>query len=205
MVKICGLKNEQEVTWAIEAGADFCGIVVFYEKSKRNLSIMDAEKLISQFKGKIKFVAVTVAPGEIELGQIEDAGFDYVQIHGKLTAELMECVDIPIIKAFNVSDMSEFEKFKDCDKVAGFVFDANLPGSGLAFDYNLLNGLKLNKATDKFMLLAGGLNPDNVGEALQKTGFTSADTSSGVENDNGIGKNRDKIFEFVKAVKSTSN
>lgn len=201
MVKICGIKNSNEASWVVDAGADLCGIVVFYPKSKRNLTIGEAEKIIECYKDKIKFVAVTVSPDADAVSQIEDAGFDYIQIHGRLEDDLLEQINIPVIRAFNVSDMQEFDKYKDNERIAGFVFDANLPGSGLSFDYKLLAGLDFNSVTDKFMLLAGGLSPENVKNALLQTGFKGADASSGVENDDGIGKNKEKVYSFVRAAK----
>ncbi len=205
IVKICGLKTIQEIKWTTEAGADLGGIVVLYPKSKRNLEITEAEKLVSFVKEEglsLKTVAVTVSPEARDVFDIKEAGFDYVQIHGQLSGEVLEKAELPIINAFNVSDIKDFDKYKDNPKIAGFVFDAGIPGSGTAFDYELLKDLKLSDYTDKFVLLAGGLNPGNVSEALSATGLSGADTSSGVENEEKTGKSREKIFSFVKAVKA---
>ena len=199
-VKICGLKTKEEIRWTAEAGADLGGIVVFYPKSKRNLEIGEAAELVSYAKSldkPIKTVAVTVSPELSDIAEIENAGFDYVQIHGELRKEVLEGSKLPIIKAFNVRDMGDHEKYRDCEKIAGFVFDAGIPGSGTAFDYSLLPLGLMKNTKGKIMLLAGGLNPDNVSKALKDTGFKGADTSTGVEREDGNGKSREKIFSFV--------
>ncbi|MCR4617906.1 MAG: phosphoribosylanthranilate isomerase [Lachnospiraceae bacterium] len=204
IAKICGLKTEDEIRWTAEAGADLGGIVVFYEKSKRNVDIDRAKELVSFARGldkPLKMVAVCVSPSEEQLEDMADAGFSYVQIHGELKSEVLSNAPVPIIRAFNVSNMAEFEKYKDDKRIAGFIFDAGIPGSGIGFDYELLKALNLGEYNDKPLLLAGGLSSENVGHALGATGLKGADTSSGVENETGEGKSRDKIFAFVKEVK----
>ena len=204
IVKICGLKTDEEIKQTAGAGADLGGIVVFYPKSKRNIEIGDAADLVRYAKEntQLKMVAVTVSPDLFQVSEIERCGFDYIQIHGEIAGEVLERTDIPIIKAFNVRDMNELDKYKDDPRVCGFVFDASLPGSGLSFDYSLLPDLKDLTNTGKMILLAGGLNPGNVKEALERTGLSGADTSSGVENDEGTGKSAEKIFRFVKNAKN---
>ncbi len=198
MIKICGLKTKDEIKWTAGAGADLGGIVVFYPKSRRNMEIPEAADLVKCASSLgIKMVAVTVSPDQEAVSEIVKAGFDYIQIHGNLDEEILKNVKIPVIKAFNVRDLGEYEKYKDNEHVAGYVFDAAVPGSGIMFDHNMLSGIGFEDLTGKFMLLAGGLNPDNVRAALENSGIPGADTSSGVENTDGTGKNRDKIYGFV--------
>lgn len=203
MVKICGLKNTTEAGWVAKSGADFAGMVVFFPKSKRNITIETAKELIAEFGKctKVKTVAVTVTPTDEQIAEIEAAGFDYLQYHGRLNDEQLAGINIPVIKAFNVKDVSDIKRFAEHDKVAGFVFDANDPGSGKGFDYSVLESVRgeiqTAESTGKFVLLAGGLGPDNVAEALRSTGFKGADTSSGVENEDGTGKSKEKIYRFV--------
>ena len=140
-------------------------------------------------------MAVTVSPTKEQLAQIERAGFDVVQIHGEVGDELLDAVRIPVWKAFNVSDLSEFERFEEKENVVGYVFDAQIPGSGEIFDWELLNKIPV---TSKLTILAGGLNPANVAEAIRATDVDGVDTSSGVENDDGVGKNKEKISMFVE-------
>ena len=204
IVKICGLKTKDEVRWTAEAEADLGGIVVFYPKSKRNVEISEAEKLTDYAKSLgLKTVAVTVSPDAFTVSQIIDAGFDYIQIHGELAGDVLDGALVPVIRAFNVSNMHEFEKYKSDERIWGFIFDAGIPGSGMAFDYVLLKELHLDLYKEKPILLAGGLNPLNVGEALKETGLCGADTSSGVEDETGLKKSREKIFSFVRAVRKS--
>lgn len=199
-IKICGITNTREAEYLNEAGVDYAGFVQFFPKSKRNLLTEQAVDIMRCLKPGIRTVAVTVRPTLQQLVVIEEAGFDAVQIHGKLPDELIEKIHIPIMKAFNVSDLEAFSHYEAMDQVVGFVLDAQVPGSGKTFDWSLIEELP---RTDKMILLAGGLNPDNVGEALEALGdrIDGVDTSSGVEKENGRGKSRKKIMDFVYAVK----
>lgn len=198
LVKICGLTEETEAAYLNEAGADFAGMVQFVPKSKRNISTEKAVSIMNCLKPSVKSVAVTISPTSEQLRCIEKAGFDYVQIHGQISDELLDSISIPVIKAFNVHDLSEYERFQKNPHVAGYVFDAQQPGSGKTFDWSVLEKLPHD---EKFALLAGGLNPDNVAQVMTLAGIDGADTSSGVENENGIGKSREKILAFVSCAR----
>mgnify|MGYP002926317337 FL=1 len=150
----------------------------------------------------IKRVAVVVSPSIEQVRQIEAAGFDYVQIHGEIPGtetEAEAAIAIPILKAFNVSDMDSYEKYHNDSRIAGYVFDAIEPGSGKTFDWKLVDNIPRD---EKLLLLAGGLNPDNVRMAIEAVHPDGVDVSSGVENDDKAGKNPEKIHDFVAAVKS---
>lgn len=126
-----------------------------------------------------------------------------IQIHGKIEDSVITSCRIPVFKAFNVSDMDAFSHYEEMDEVAGFVMDAAVPGSGKTFDWDLLQKLPL---TEKQVLLAGGLNPDNVGEALAACAgkIDGVDTSSGVERTDGNGKSKERIEAFVRTVRGSS-
>lgn len=194
LVKICGLTKEEEAAYLNEAGADFAGMVQFVPKSKRNISAEKAVSIMNCLNPSVKSVAVTVSPTSEQLRCIEKTGFDYVQIHGQISDELLASISIPVIKAFNVQDLSEYDRFQKNPHVAGYIFDAQQPGSGKTFDWSVLEGLAQD---EKFALLAGGLNPDNVAQVMNMTCIDGVDTSSGVENENGVGKSREKILAFV--------
>lgn len=198
-IKICGITTEEDVGYLNEAGVDYAGFVQFYPKSRRNISTEQAIRLMKGLSPSIRRVAVTVNPDREQLDAIAQAGFDLVQIHGNISEELLADIQLPVWKAFNVKDLTEFERYRDHEAVVGFVFDAQIPGSGKAFDWTLLHELPV---TDKLKMLAGGLNPANVAEALQRTGVDGVDTSSGVEKESGQGKDRDKIEAFVRAVRT---
>lgn len=201
-VKICGLTSPAETRYLNENHVDFAGMVLFFPKSKRNISIEQAKEIIAALDASIKRVAVVVSPSIEQVRLIEAAGFDYIQIHGEIPeteTEAEAAIAIPILKAFNVSDMGSYEKYHNDSRIAGYVFDAIEPGSGKTFDWKLVDNIPRD---EKLLLLAGGLNPDNVRMAIEAVHPDGVDVSSGVENDDGAGKNPEKIHDFVAAVKS---
>ncbi|WP_443597085.1 phosphoribosylanthranilate isomerase [Agathobacter sp.] len=197
-VKICGLTSPVEARFLNENHVDFAGMVLFFPKSKRNISIEQAKEIMVALDASIKRVAVVVSPSIEQVRQIEEAGFDYVQIHGEIP-QTKAAIAIPILKAFNVSDMDSYEKYHNDSRIAGYVFDAIEPGSGKTFDWRLVDNIPRD---EKLLLLAGGLNPDNVRMAIEAVHPDGVDVSSGVENDDRAGKNPEKIHDFVAAVKS---
>ena len=201
-IKICGLSSPAEARYLNENHVDFAGMVLFFPKSKRNISIEQAMEIMAALDASIKRVAVVVSPSIEQVRQIEAAGFDYVQIHGEIPeteTEAEAAIAIPILKAFNVSDMDSYEKYHNDSRIAGYVFDAIEPGSGKTFDWKLVDNIPRD---EKLLLLAGGLNPDNVRMAIEAVHPDGVDVSSGVENDDKAGKNPEKIHDFVAAVKS---
>lgn len=201
-IKICGLTSPAEARYLNENHVDFAGMVLFFPKSKRNISIEQAKEIMAALDASIKRVAVVVSPSIEQVRQIEAAGFDYVQIHGEIPeteTEAEAAIAIPILKAFNVSDMGSYEKYHNDSRIAGYVFDAIEPGSGKTFDWKLVDDIPRD---EKLLLLAGGLNPDNVRMAIEAVHPDGVDVSSGVENDNGAGKNPEMIHDFVAAIKS---
>lgn len=200
LIKICGITSEEEIGYIAKAGINYAGFVLFFQKSKRNLSLERAENLVAKLPEDIASVAVMVSPTKEQVEAVVDAGFSAIQIHGKVEDSIITSCQIPIFKAFNVSDMDAFSHYEQMDEVVGFVMDAAVPGSGKTFDWDLLQKLP---STEKQVLLAGGLNPDNVGEALAAcTGkIDGLDTSSGVERADGNGKSKERIEAFVRAVR----
>ncbi len=213
-IKICGLTSPEEAAYLNKNHVDFAGMVLFFPKSKRNISIEQAKEIIKSLDTSIKSVAVVVAPTNEQICEIANAGFDYVQIHGAIpdstnpyptnpdsTSEADNIAkpswNIPILKAFNVSDMDSYENYHNDPRIVGYVFDAQEPGSGKTFDWNLVDNIPRD---EKLLLLAGGLNPSNVRTAIQRVHPDGVDVSSGVENDNGYGKDPDKVDKFVAAV-----
>lgn len=200
-VKICGLKNKRDAEYVNEAGADLAGFVLFFPKSKRNLTIQQAKEIMSVLRPEIKKVAVVVSPDRTQLMQIEEAGFDYVQIHGSISADQITSLHLPVLKAFNVKDIMSYPDYAGIASVAGFVFDAAEPGAGKTFDWNLLKQVTRN---DKLFILAGGLNQENVARAVKEVRPDVIDVSSGVEDEAGEGKDRDKVIRFVETVREAT-
>ena len=195
LIKVCGITTTKEATYLNEYKVDFAGMVMFFPKSKRNITEETAREIISTLDTRIKKVAVVVAPTLEQIKTIENLGFDYVQIHGELQEDLLQKINIPILKAFNVKDISKYEKYRANEKIKGYVFDAVEPGSGKTFDWSLVKDIPRD---DKLLLLAGGLNPENVAKAVSYLHPQGVDVSSGVEKENGIGKSPEKIKLFVK-------
>ena len=196
-IKICGLTSPTEAEYLNRNHVDFAGMVLFFPKSKRNINLEQAKCIMEALDYRIKTVAVVVAPTIEQVKEIQEVGFDYVQIHSDIPEGLFEEIRIPVLKAFNVSDLEQFEEFHKQEGIAGYVFDAAGYGSGKIFDWSLVKDIPRD---DKLFLLAGGLNPENVAEAIQYVQPDGVDVSSGVENDNGKGKNGEKVDRFVRAV-----
>lgn len=203
LIKICGITSEEEIGYIAKAGINYAGFVLFFQKSKRNLSLERAENLVAKLPEDIASVAVMVSPTKEQVEAVVDAGFSAIQIHGKVEDSIITSCQIPVFKAFNVSDMDAFSHYEQMDEVVGFVMDAAVPGSGKTFDWDLLQKLP---STEKQVLLAGGLNPDNVGEALTACAgkIDGVDTSSGVERTDGNGKSKERIEAFVRVVRGSS-
>lgn len=199
MIKVCGLTEVREAEYLNRFKIDFAGFVLFFPKSKRNISIEKAEEIMKRLDKNIKKTAVVVSPAKEQIIDICNSGFDYIQIHGKIEEEVLKMAQIPVLKAFNVDDMDEFKMYSSNEKIAGYVFDAAEPGSGRTFDWDILSQIERE---GKLFILAGGLNPDNVRKAVAAVNPDMVDVSSGVENDDGFGKDILKIEKFVKQVRN---
>lgn len=197
-IKICGITQEREITCLNETGVDYAGFVMGYPKSKRNISLERASQLLALLSPDIRSVAVMVNPDREQLIKVAQAGFDLVQIHGNQSDGWLGEIPIPVLKALQVSEQKDLSKYETNENIRGYVFDAQVPGSGKAFDWDLLKALP---RTEKTTLLAGGLNPENIVEALESTNVDGVDASSGVERENGCGKDEDKIREFVRLIR----
>lgn len=215
-IKICGLTSTEEALWVVEERVDYAGIVLFYPKSHRNMEVAEARELLLILKaGKalsgesLRTVAVTVSPTPKQVEEIQSVGFDRIQVHGELSKASFDVIQIPMICAFNGFDREAYEKFHHCEKVEAYLFDAGTPGSGQVFDWDVLRQLPRD---EKPVFLAGGLNSDNVRQAIREVRPDVVDVSSGVERDVPIGvkrdgsvrvgKDREKIRAFVKAVRN---
>ncbi len=204
-IKICGVKDKEIAMHAIDAGANFIGFI-FYEKSHRNITVENCEQMLSDIKDLTIPVAVTVNPDDKLLDDLSRIGFQYIQLHGQETLEIVKRIklnyDFKIIKAFGISsseDLDELIKYEPV--VEYFLLDsppqANVQGgTGHGFDWKIIENL----STSKNFFLSGGLNRDNIISAinLKKTSFF--DVSSGVEDSEGI-KDKQLITEFIDKAK----
>lgn len=199
-VKICGLKNPTDIKCINTLSPDFAGFVMFFEKSHRNISVQTAQELLALLDKNIKSVAVTVSPTEEQLEQIYNLGFDYVQIHGKISEKLLSECKTPVIRAINVSGIESIGDIENLDNVKGILFDSAVPGSGQGFDWTLLK--KLPK-TDKMLFLAGGLTADNVAAAIRQVHPYAVDVSSGVELFDKSGKDFELVRTFIENARNS--
>lgn len=199
-VKICGLKNPTDIKCINTLSPDFAGFVMFFEKSHRNISVQTAQELLALLDKNIKSVAVTVSPTEEQLEQIYDLGFDYVQIHGNITDEVLKNSKTPIIRAINVSGIESIGDIENLDNVKGILFDSAVPGSGKSFDWSMLEKLPKNQ---KMLFLAGGLTADNVAKAVAQLRPFAVDVSSGVELADKSGKDFELVRTFIENARNS--
>lgn len=209
-IKICGLTTPETLNAALEAGADFVGAVVF-PKSPRHMAPDQAAKLFEQARGRAKIVAVTVDADDALLDQIaRTLRPDFIQLHGSETparAEQVRAVTgAGVIKALPIRHGDDFAGADEWDYHADhLMFDAKPPegsalpgGVGHSFDWTLL----ADRAFRHPWFLAGGLDPDNVGEALRISGAPMVDVSSGVESAPGV-KDAGRIAAFIQTARRT--
>lgn len=199
-VKICGLKNPTDIKCINTLSPDFAGFVMFFEKSHRNISVQTAQELLALLDKNIKSVAVTVSPTEEQLEQIYNLGFDYVQIHGKISEKLLSECKTPVIRAINVSGIESIGDIENLDNVKGILFDSAVPGSGKSFDWSMLEKLPKNQ---KMLFLAGGLTADNVAAAICRVHPYAVDVSSGVELADKSGKDFELVRTFIENARNS--
>ena len=208
-VKICGLSTPETMAAALDARADFVGLV-FFPKSPRNVSLDQAAILADQARGRARIVALTVDAGDVLLRTICDRVWpDFIQAHGMETPERVAAIVAltgqPVIKAIKVARADDVSAASAYSEVASLIlYDAKAPetlcaslpgGNGHAFDWSLLDG----KRPPAFML-AGGLTIGNVARAIKVTGAPIVDVSSGVESAPGV-KDIQLIRKFIEAAK----
>lgn len=188
-VKICGLTRPEDVDAAAEAGARYIGLV-FFAKSPRNVDLATARTLALAAPPGLAKVALTVDAEDAFLEALmAEVPLDMLQLHGRespaRTAAIRARHGLPVMKAVGVAEAADLDRARSYAQAADQVLidakppkDGDLPGgNGLAFDWRLLQGQNLPFP----WMLAGGLTPENVAEALRLTGARQVDVSSGVE------------------------
>ncbi|MDR3440355.1 phosphoribosylanthranilate isomerase [Telmatospirillum sp.] len=209
-VKICGLTDEDVVEAAMEAGADFLG-VVFFEKSPRHVDVERAAEILQWVPEEIARVGLFVDPDDALLTRVmNNVRLDFFQLHGQETPERVEAIrqefGMPVIKAVGISTAADLDAALAYQDVADWLlFDAKPSaeaahpgGNAVAFDWSLLK----NRQWSCPWLLAGGLTPDTVAEAIRLSGALAVDVSSGVERAPGV-KDADLIARFISNAKKS--
>jgi phosphoribosylanthranilate isomerase len=207
-IKFCGLTRPQDVHAAAEAGARYVGFV-FFPKSPRNVTLDTARALALEVPPGLAKVALTVDADDAALDALVAAvPLDMLQLHGHESPERVADVraryGLPVMKALGIATARDLDQIDAYSKVADqLLVDAKPPegadlpgGNGLSFDWRLLAG---RKYWTRPWMLAGGLTPDNVAEAVRLTGARQVDVSSGVESAPGI-KDAGQMAEFARAL-----
>lgn len=207
-VKICGLTDPAEAVFLNEAGVDYAGFV-FFEKSKRNVTMEQAIEIRKTLQPRIKKVAVTVSPEADFAKEIEDAGFDFLQVHKALDIKILENIGIPIWLAVNITDETQLQETNTFlellpeslgNKITAIVVDGANYGAGETFDWEKNNEIrKLPALVRRKFVLAGGLSETNVAEGIRRFQPDIVDVSSGVEG--ACGKDPNKINAFIRKVR----
>ena len=210
LVKICGLSTPETLDVALDAGADMVGFV-FFAASPRNLSLHAARELGARVNGRAEKVALTVDADDAMLANIVDVlRPDLFQLHGKEAPARVSAIaqrfGLPVMKVLPIETRSDLAAIPRYLKAADrLLFDARPPrdatrpgGLGKPFDWHLLEGLDLSIP----FMLSGGLDPQNVAEAIRITRAPAVDVSSGVESAPGV-KDPDKIRAFIRAARAS--
>lgn len=197
-IKVCGITRSEDAFCAVRLGASALGFV-FYEESPRFVAPVEAGEIIRRLPPFVTKVGVFVNAEEGYLREARDiAGFDVYQFHGDETPEFCAVFGEEYIKAIRVKDAGSLEAVKLYDTDA-FLFDAYSPdaygGTGECFSWDVLSRRNLG---DKFVILSGGLNSDNVRDAVRAVNPYAVDVSSGVESSPGI-KDHLKLKRFMEA------
>lgn len=194
-VKICGIRTPDAIAAASEGGARAVGFV-FYPKSPRAVSVELAATLARMVPTGMRAIGLFVDPDEEYLESIvSQVPLDVLQLHGaespERVAEIRAAYGIPVMKAVRVATAADLEQVPPYEAVADMLlFDAKLPanvaalpgGNGVPFDWSILAG----RRWDRPWMLSGGLNVDNLAEAVAETGARAVDVSSGVETRPGL-------------------
>jgi phosphoribosylanthranilate isomerase len=211
LVKICGLDAPDSVAMAVVEGAAMVGFV-FYPPSPRNLSPEAAGRLVASVPSGVDRVGLFVDPKDSEIGAVlAKAPLDLIQLHGAESVarvkEIRATFKRPVIKAIKVETAADLDAAKDFDGVADWLlFDAKPPktlanalpgGNRISFDWTLLQGRRFKRP----WLLAGGLDADNLAEAVRQSGAMAVDVSSGVETRPGV-KDPKRIQAFLHAARA---
>ena len=190
-VKICGLSTKKTVETAVSAGADYIGFV--FAPSKRQVTVEQAIELAEIIPSHIQKVGVFVSPSRTELLEaVDKVGLDFVQVHGQVVDKLFENLPCGSIQAVQVDGNGHVPN----SQADYLLFDAPVAGSGQTFDWEQLDTTELSQP----FFIAGGLNEDNVEEAIQHFTPFAVDVSSGVETDGQ--KDHEKIRRFIERVKN---
>ncbi len=199
LVKICGITRLEDGLAAARLGADWLGFN-FWPRSRRYLPPADAAPIVAALPPGVVPVGVFVDPSRDELlAAIRDSGVRAVQLHGDEPPELCASLPVPVVKGLRVRDARDLAALAAYE-VQGFLLDSATPGyggSGTPFDWSLA----VAAAATVPIWLAGGLTPENVGEAVRRVRPFGVDVASGVESAPGV-KDLARVEAFIRNAKA---
>ncbi|MBT2677909.1 phosphoribosylanthranilate isomerase [Bacillus sp. ISL-35] len=198
-VKICGIRTVETALHAVQCGTDALGFV--FARSKRQIMAQEAKNIIETIPEHIWKVGVFVNEDSAEIKRIaESVGLTHIQLHGDEVPADYQSIGLPIIKAVSVHSPKDLEKIDAIE--ADYILLDSPPteyrgGNGSSFEWNLVKAIGKSK---KNIMLAGGLDPENISKAIAKVNPCMVDVSSGVET-NGE-KDLTKIKDFITNAKN---
>lgn len=208
-VKICGITDPGDAHSALAAGANYLGFV-FFAKSPRHVTPAQARDIAGDLPPGVMKVALVVNADDATLDEItEQVPLDMLQLHGKESparvAQIRARYGLPVMKAVGISTPEDLPQLIDYGTVADqLLIDAKAPkgaalpgGNGVTFDWRLI----ANRRFLRPWMLAGGLTPENVAEAIRLTGARQVDVSSGVESSPGR-KDPERMAAFIRAARA---
>jgi phosphoribosylanthranilate isomerase len=207
LVKICGVTDASGMEAALSCGADIVGFV-FRKASVRYVNFELAAKLSQTARARVRIAAVVVDPSDDFLRElVKKVNPDIMQLHGAETpqraSEIASAFARPVFKALGIAQKEDLRALAAYAPLCEMLLlEARTPeglasgGTGRAFDWQLLSGLERRD----HILLAGGLNPENITQAIATSGVRAVDVSSGVESAPGI-KDKDKVCRFILAAR----
>jgi len=187
--KICGITNLGDALYAIECGADALGFV-FYEKSPRYIEPDRAREIIDELPPFVEKVGLFVQKSANEIEQISyESHISLAQVHFDVERAFLDDISFPTLPVIRASKAEDIHKFSDSYRLVDAYCEA-YGGSGKRLNLEWFDGVDCSK-----IILAGGLNADNLG-SIQKYGFYGVDVSSGTERSKGI-KDSEKVKRFI--------
>lgn len=199
-IKICGIKTEEEVQLINHYPVTYIGFI--FAKSKRQVTLEKAAYLRAMVRGDIKVIGVFMdqEPAFIQKA-IEHCDLDGIQLHGSESNEMIETFDVPVWKSIAIKGPESLPLLQVYSNAEGLLLDTYhqgaTGGTGKQFNWDLVKGLKINQQ----LILAGGLNPDNVAEAIEEVDPDVLDLNSGLET--ALMKDPDKVeklFEVLQTI-----
>lgn len=205
-IKVCGITRPEDGVDAARAGADAIGLN-FFPASPRVITIAQANRILAVLPPFVTTVGLFVNASELEVRDVlANVRLDVLQFHGDEDPQFCESFNRPYLKAIRMrADTDLAGMLRRYHSAQGILVDAwhetMRGGTGQAFDWNLLDSAARNEGFRNRLILAGGLQPDNVAQAITRTKPWAVDVSSGVESAPGI-KEPELVRRFIEAVRS---